>query len=228
MGNDLPSHSSDTLALIEALAADRDAMTKLGMAVLGSDGTPFFPLDFMAIAAVKRNVSISKALAMMVEAWNMVGARALLRIHIDTSLRFSAAWLVQDPHDFASKVVAGQRIDTMQDRDGKKLRDAHLVAVRSEDYPWLERVYGNLSGYVHFSGAHIYDTVTDLDDDTLTIQFLVSESDLKFPEFSWNEVLECSREANGMLAHFLRGYGATKRMSPDALAAARKAHEDGQ
>lgn len=211
------------MALIKAVEKDREAITSLSMSVLGAAGAPIFPLDFMALAAVKRNVSTSKAICLMVETWNMVTARTLLRVQIDTSLRFSAAWLVQDPHDFATKVLRGERIDAMKDRNGVKLRDKHLVTIRSEEYPWLPGVYDNLCGYVHFSGAHITDSISSLDEEDGSIQFLVSETDEKFPEFSWNEVLECSREATEMLATFIHGYGTTKRMSPSELEAARGA-----
>ncbi|WDJ93593.1 hypothetical protein [Xanthomonas campestris] len=217
----LQTHSERTRALIDALAKDRNSMAKLLLSVLGGEGAPMFPLDLMALAAVKRNASIPRAIEMMVDSWNMIGARTLLRVHIDTSLRFSAAWLVKDPHDFASKVLAGERIDIMKSQGGEKLRDAYLVEVRCTDYPWLKEVYRNLSGYVHFSGSHIYDTVSTIADDTRMVGFLISENDRKFPEFSWNEVLECCRETNEMLAYFLSGYGITKRMSPAELDAAR-------
>ncbi|HVS27396.1 MAG TPA: hypothetical protein VHE58_08905 [Burkholderiales bacterium] len=197
-------------------------MLKLGVGVFGTAGAPMFPLDLMAFGAVKRNISTARAFHMMIESWNMVCARSLLRIHIDTSLRFSAAWLVEKPHEFATHVLKGERIDKMKDKDGKRLSDAHLVEVRSPEYPWLPAVYKNLSGYVHFSGSHIYDSVANVGDEDNTISFEVSDTDLKFPEFSWVEILECFREATAILAKFLHGYVLTKQLSPAELEAARR------
>jgi hypothetical protein len=216
-----PQHTKPVRQLLKAVQADADAMLKLGLATLNAGERAMFPLDMMALGAVKRSVSTSSAMLAMVKAWNMVCARTLLRTHIDTSVRFSAAWLVANPHDFASLVLKGERIDRLKDRDGKRLTDAHLVESRTPECPWLPAVYGSLSGYVHFSGSHIVDSVATLDDTTRTIQFEISPTDTKFPEFSWVEVLECFRETTELLAKYLHGYRITKNMSPEQLAGAR-------
>lgn len=220
MSSPSPQHGNSVRALLSAVDADRQALLKLGLSVMGKSGDPFFPVDLLAFGALKRSVSTAAAMVMMVEARNMLCARTLLRTHIDTSLRFSAAWLVEKPHEFATGVLRGERIDRMMGRDGKKLTDAHLVATHSGDHPWLPTVYANLSGYVHFSGSHVIDSVSTLEKDG-RIQFSVTAEDLNFPEASWIEVLECFREATGILAKYLDGYRVTKSMSPEQLEAAR-------
>ena len=97
------------------------------------------------------------------------------------------------------------------------MTDAHLLKVHAPDYPWLPAVYKNLSGYVHFSGSHIYDSIENVDLNDRTISFEVADMDLKFLEFSWVEVLDCFREATSILARYLRGYAATKKLSPAEL-----------
>jgi hypothetical protein len=215
-------HTDRVAALLTSIGAEHDAMLKLGVAVFGSPGSPMFPLDFMAFGAVKRNISTARAFRMMIESWNMVCSRSLLRIHIDTALRFSAAWLVDEPHEFAMRVLKGERIDKMKAKDGKRLTDAHLVEVHAPEYPWLPAVYKNLSGYVHFSGSHIYDSIENVRTEDSTISFEIADVDLKFPEFSWIEVLDCFREATSILARYLHGYAATKNLSPAELEEARK------
>jgi hypothetical protein len=216
MPDSLPKQTQPVQALLAAVADDRQSLLKLGL----SAGA-MFPLDLMAFGALKRSVSTASALVMMVEAWNMVCARTLLRTHIDTSLRFSAAWLVDKPHDFATNVLKGERVDRMKSRTGERLTDSYLVAKRAADYPWLPDVYRNLSGYVHFSGSHITSAVGTFGDDG-TIEIEISETDLRFPEFSWVEVLECFREATAMLAHYLDSYRLTKSMTPEEMAAGRR------
>ena len=93
-----------------------------------------YMMDFFAIGAIKRNVGTARAFRAMIESWNLVCARALLRMHIDTALRFSAAWLVQDPHSFASQLLGHERIDRMRDSNGRRMTDAYLVSVRSLDW----------------------------------------------------------------------------------------------
>jgi hypothetical protein len=217
---DPPKHGDRVLALLAAVDEDRKALMKLGVSMMGKNGDPFFPLDLMAFGALKRSTSTGAAMVMMVESKNMVCARTLLRTHIDTSLRFSAAWMVDKPHDFAMNVLRGERIDRMKDREGKHLSDAYLVTRHAAEHPWLPDVYSSLSGYVHFSGSHITDSVSTLKEDG-RIRFEVTAEDLKFPEFSWLEVLECFRETTSILARYLHGYGITKRMSPQELAKAR-------
>jgi hypothetical protein len=220
MPSDIPQHGDRVRELLAAVDGDRQALLRLGISVRGKSGDPFFPVDLLMFGALKRSVSTAAAIVMMVESHNMVCARTLLRTHIDTSLRFSAAWLVEKPHEFAAEVLRGERIDKLKSRDGKRLTDGYLVEVHAKDHPWLPDVYTNLSGYVHFSGSHIFDSIDTLGQNG-EIQFQFTAEDLNFPEASWIEVLECFREATEILEKYLRGYRVTKSMSPEQLAEAR-------
>jgi hypothetical protein len=211
-----PAQTDRVQALLRQIDIERDAILKVGMRVMGDVGANIYPLDFMALGTVKRYLNTEAAFRLMIDTWNMVCARALLRMQIDTALRFSAAWLVDDPQAFASTVLGGERIDRLTDTKGKRLLDAHLVEIHSEEYPWLPAVYKNLSGYVHFSASHISDSVATLDDSTRTIHFQLSDRDTKFPEFSWVELIECFSEATGILAKYLTGWAATKHGSKPA------------
>jgi hypothetical protein len=150
-----------------------------------------------------------------------VTARTLLRTHIDTALRFSAAWLVENPHVFAKKIIAGERINKIKDRKGNLLSDAYLVECMSASRPWLPEVYKQLSGFVHFSGSHVFASVASLDDKG-RVSFHLSEFDLDYPEESWTELIDCFREATKILAEYLHGYAWTKRALPEELEAERK------
>jgi hypothetical protein len=216
-----PAQSKAVESLLQKLEDDTARMRRVMMENVIPAGSPMYPLDFLAFAAAKRHASTTSAFTAMIRNWNMVVARALLRMHIDTSLRFSAAWHVADPHKFASSVLKGDRIDKMKTRTGQRLTDAHLVQLHQEQHPWLPAVYARLSGYVHFSGSHISDSIESMGEEDNTVQFLISDQDLKFPEFSWVEVLECFREATSILGLFLQGWGATKKMSDKQLSALR-------
>lgn len=192
-------------------------MLLMGKRLFGKPNAPMFGLDLLAYGAIKRNLSTTTAISQMVNSWNMVSARSLLRVHIDTALRFSAAWLVEQPHEFALKVIGGDRIDKFKDRGGSRLTDAHLVEFHSAEYPWLPKVYKSLSGYVHFSGSHVFDSVVRMGEEDMSISFEISATDYKFPEFSWIEILKCTREATTILAKYLDGYILTKNLSPEQL-----------
>jgi len=55
--------------------------------MIGGDGAPMFPLDLLASGAVKRSVSSISAMKLLIDTWNMVSARSLLRTHIDAYSR---------------------------------------------------------------------------------------------------------------------------------------------
>jgi hypothetical protein len=210
-------HGPDVTALLADVESDADAMLAVAQRLFGTQNTPIYPLDLLAYGAIKRNLSTSQAIGALVKSWNMTCARALLRVHIDTSLRFSAAWLVKDPHQFSAQVLKGVRIDKQVDKNGKRLTDAHLVSIQSSDFPWLPRVYENLSGYIHFSGAHIFDSIAEVKDEESTFAVEVSARDYKFPEQSWAEVLGCCRESSALLGRYLHGYIHTKGLTSDEL-----------
>lgn len=216
-------HGKNIQILLALVEQDRDAMVLTGKRLFGAPKAPMFGLDLLAYGAIKRNLSTTTAISQMVSSWNMLSARSLLRVHIDTALRFSAAWLVEQPHDFALKIIGGQRIDKLKDRTGTKLTDAYLVKTRASEYPWLPKVYDSLSGYIHFSGTHVLDSVAALGDEDMSISFEVAATDYKFPEFSWREILECTHEATDMLTKYLDGYIFTKRLSPEQLSESRVA-----
>jgi hypothetical protein len=203
-------HSDGVREALLQLEVEKKAVLKAGMATVSSAGGDFFPLDFLVLGAIKRYVSTAEAFRLMIESWNMICARTLLRMHIDTALRFSAAWLVADPHAFASAVLGGERIDRMKDREGQRLTDARLVQIRASDHPWLPKVYSNLSGYVHFSGSHIFDSISTMDDETHTMHFQIAEMDTKFPDSSWSELVYCFLETSSIFREYLRGYAVTK------------------
>ncbi|NKI46521.1 hypothetical protein HFV06_09290 [Pseudomonas fluorescens] len=215
MDNGHPPQSEQVESLLQALERDKDELLKLCMDVVGPSGSPMYPLDWMVFAAIKRTVSTSSATVAMVRAWNMVCARSLLRMHIDTALRFSAAWLVSDPHQFATNVMKGEPINKMKDRTGKRpLSDAFLVETHKAEYPWLPDVYKNLCGYVHFSASHITDSISNFEDASRNVEFEMSATDLKFPDFSWIEVVNCFRESTSILSWYLQGYAETKKLTP--------------
>jgi hypothetical protein len=216
-----PIHPESVESRLHEIEIDTVRLRKIMLEVVCPAGSPMFPLDFLAFAATKRHASATSAFVAMVRSWNMVVARALLRMHIDTSLRFSAAWHVAEPHQFATDVLKGGRIDKMKTRAGQRLTDSHLVHLHKEAYPWLPAVYAQLSGYVHFSGAHIADSIEAIGENERTVQFLISDQDQRFPEFSWIEILDCFSEASAILEKFLHGWGRTKKMSKAELSAVR-------
>lgn len=168
-----------------------------------------FSLDLLANGAVKRFVSVSSGLRAMIETKNMGCARGLLRMHIDTALRFSAAWHVDKPHDFAHEILRGTHVRSLKDSQGEKLTDRRLVEMFSAAHPWLPNVYDSLSGYVHLSGSHISSAIVALSEDR-TFSMRISATDDQLPDSSWLEIINCYEEVSELFTRHLAGYALTK------------------
>lgn len=203
-------HGANVVSALENLEVLRLATIELGAEMLRTDEGKIFPVDLLAISAIKRSLSNTAAVRLLVENWNLVAARTMLRAHMDTPLRLSAVWLVDDPHGFAMKVQTGERISRMKDRNGKRMTDAYLIGHMSAEYPWITEVYDRLSGYVHFSANHLSVSITGSDDDTRVLNFALTAQDTEFPEFSWVEVIDCFNECTLILHRYLEGWTLTK------------------
>ncbi len=169
-----------------------------------------YPVDLLATGMLKRSISTISGFKTLVKSSNMVCARTILRTQLDSALRFYAVFIVENPHDFSHKVLGGEQINRMKDAKGKQLRDAYLVKKLSKEYPWLSTVYHNLSGYVHFSNSHIFSSVENVGHSDNSIQFAIKDTDTKYPEFSWLEVIDCFNETTDIFINYLMGWIITK------------------
>jgi hypothetical protein len=212
MSVQLPEHTPKVRKLLSLLDDDREALMDYYKSGHANTNGLLYATDMFVLGAVKRTLSANAAMILMVQTWNLVTARTLLRTHLDTALRFSAAWLVDDPEKFALDVLNGEQIDRMRDRTGELMKDKYLIGKMIGNHPWLKDVYDTLSGYIHFSGSHITSSLFNVREDG-KFSFRLSQYDLNFPEDSWVEVLECFREITGELILHLGGYAATKRLN---------------
>lgn len=186
-------------------------LPRIGMEALGGGGAPLFVLDFIVIGAVKRSMSLSSALALLVPAKNAVLSRAVLRMEIDTLARLLAYTYVASPQDVAQAVIGGRPLRDFKSKDGKQLTDRYLVDRLCEHLEWARRVYDSTSGDIHFSEKQFFDSVHSLGEKgerTFTLQ--VSQVDDRYPESTWTEIVACFNEMMGMLEHKLSQYGASK------------------
>lgn len=145
-------------ATLQELESRKKVIFDLAAAVMRADSGIIYFWDMIAMACVKRAVCMIDAYIALIRSQNFVCAAALLRLHLDTLLRFFAGSLVADPHELATRILAGERLDTIPDKSGKKMRDAHLVNLFSQQVPWIKPIYEKASGYIHLSGLHVWNT----------------------------------------------------------------------
>lgn len=204
-----PEHSANVNECLLQLQQDRAALLDYYQSGHANPDGKLYPMDLYVLGIIKRTLSNIKAMRLLIESWNLLAARTMLRTHIDTAIRLHAAWLVSDPQKFALDVLAGVQIDKISIRKGVQLKDSYLIASLKDDYPWLEEVYKNLSGYIHFSDSHIGSAIPSVEDNGKFLMRL-SEFDFEYPETSWTEVLKCFNELTRMVIGHLGSYSEGK------------------
>ena len=185
------------------------------METIGGAGASMHVLDFVMIGAIKRSLSLASGLHAMVQAQNIVCARAILRMQLDTVSRLLAYTYVKDPETMAKGVIGGTPLKKFKSREGKSLVDSYLVDRMSQDHPWVRKVYDYTSGYVHFSEKQFFDSVHSMGSNKEhTVQLQVSHIDNKFPESSWEEVVACFNHLLEILKGILSAYAMSKTANP--------------
>ena len=181
------------------------------MPIVGKSGAPMYVLDFIVLGAVKRSLSLASGLLTLIEAKNMVCARAVLRMQLDTIARLYAYLYVEDPEQIAKAILGGEPLSNFKSMDGKPLRDGYLVDRLSERFPWVRKVYDFTSGYIHFSERQFFDAVHSVgSNEDRTIRLAIGRTDDKYPESSWEELPACFNHLNAILEEFLVDYAGQK------------------
>lgn len=149
---------------LEKLRARRAEHLELGMAMYKA-APAIYGLDLLSAAVLNRSIILIDGFCTLVDAGNYLCAAPLVRLQLDSVLRSYGASLVDDPHDFALKILAATPVRNIRDRYGKFMTDAYLLKKLSVEYPWMPNVYEFTSGFIHLSEKHIIHTVRKLDED---------------------------------------------------------------
>jgi hypothetical protein len=204
------NHSTRTVEALKTTEALQDVTRELWLEMTNAYGGALYAVDMVANAAVKRSISQAHGFRLLVEAGNLVCARSLLRLQLDTAIRFYAVFLVKSPHDFCHNIIKGIQINRMKDKDGNRLTDRYLVTKLGEKHAWMPPVYDELSGYIHFSVRHFYPIVESINEESREMSFVIAPTDENYPEFSWWEAVECFNESTKVFLDYLRGWIDTK------------------
>lgn len=70
-------------------------------------------------------------------------------------MRLYALFWISDPNTFAEQVFQGKQIDHLKAADGEQMKDKYLRGKLVETYPWMDSVYKQTSGAIHFSSRHV-------------------------------------------------------------------------
>jgi hypothetical protein len=203
-------HCQEVKSGLERLERTDDTILIDAVEMLKANNSEFYSFDLFAVGALKRAISLSKGFRVLIQDWNLVTARAILRLQLDTLLRFSAGWLVDNPHKFAEDVLSGKRIDKLIDKTGNKLRDNYLCAELGKKYEWIPRVYEQTSAFVHLSGRHIISALSNFNDTEMSNRITISAADDNYPNSSYIEAVDCFQETTNIFLTYIKGWTITK------------------
>ncbi|MBC73029.1 MAG: hypothetical protein CMH47_12335 [Muricauda sp.] len=180
------------------------------------NSSKFYPLDFLSNAVINRSLKLIFGFTTLLKDENFIAASHLVRCHLDNIIRFSATWLVDNPHDFATKVIDGVEIKSLRDKNGKLMKDWYLRNLLNEEYPWITNVYKQSSGYIHLSSKHIFNAISAVDSENRTMQFSFSKKDENINTGLKIEAIQCMSEITDILLHYLSSWLFTKE-NPDKI-----------
>lgn len=215
----IPKHADRVEALLAKLDEHLVVLNDIAINELNINGK-LFGLDLLAWAGCKRIHNASAALKLTVRSWNFLASAIMLRTHLDTALRFHAAWLVDNPNKFADDFLVGKEIRKMTDRYKKQMNDSYLRDRLAEKFPWITEVYAQTSSFIHFSDSHVAACFSEGPRDG-QLSLSISEFDFDVPEERWTELVECFLKVTKIFHFYLSGWAETKRLTPAQLEAGR-------
>jgi len=153
----------------------KDAWIEVTQEMLKADSGNLFPLDLFILGIVKRSILLTNGFCGLMREKNFLSAAPLVRLHLDNLLNMHAAFIVSDPHDFATKKMQGKQTNEIKDKNGVKMTDSHLARSLSEqeESKWVSSVYKETSKFVHSSDKHIFSVVQEIEG--RNFQFVISD-----------------------------------------------------
>ncbi len=197
--------------LLAKLGELKDQVTQQLVSAWTADEDRIFSTDLVALGVARRTYALVDGFVALVKQKNPLCCGALLRLQLDTAMRFYACWLVDKPEEVALALLDDRHLDKIKSREGKWLADAFLHQQLSKQYgDWVSRVYSNTSGFVHFTGRAMLDASTD--HDTANGRESVS---LQGPGRIWTEsemveMVSAFVESVGIVVNLLYSWSYTK------------------
>jgi hypothetical protein len=172
-------------------------------------GGTMYAVDYLAFGVANRAMAITLGFREMVESQNYLCAGSLLRLQLDTALRFYALSLIDNQHQFATDILAGVSIRNMKDRKGNRMTDAYLVEELSRALPWVKSVYERTSSFIHLSDIHIFSAIESVDDQG-NVHFRISPKGKEISSELYLEAINAFIECLKMIIFFLDSWAQVK------------------
>lgn len=176
--------------------------------MMNADSGQIFGVDLLAQAAFKRSMSLCAGFVCLVRSKNYLSAATLVRLQLDTCLRFFAAFIVESPHDFAQSILIGVPVRKLKDRSGQLMTDRYLVETLGKKYDWMPRVYKATSGFIHLSESHMFSVWKPGTEGELEI--VIGATDDHLEDELWVELADAFLACTDALFEYINGWILTK------------------
>lgn len=188
------------------------ALSQLPSTYLGPQGTAIPDVEWFALAAIKKTVSLSHAFCTLIKTKNTLSAAALVRLQLDTAMRIFGLTLVDDVEAAGTRLMNDESYRKLRSRDNEPLTDAFLHRKLNEKYPGITEAYEDASSYVHLSGLHIKTGLWSRPG-TPTLFFHLSGTDEARPDEWFSELVDSFDQATRLTADLITAFISTRRVA---------------
>ena len=211
-----PSDEERIEEKLRILEESEEVFLEEAQSLMEAYGGNVYPLDLLAVAVFNRSISLVSGFCALIRTRNYVCAFPLVRLQVDNLLRFYAAFIVDEPQDFAMSVLDGCKIRDLRDRTGKRMTDAYLKSQMKKIIPWIENIYDEASGFVHLSNRHIFSSIRRSPEDLDCVMFSIGHENQCIPTDVATTAVEAMSQVTLKLLRYLHGWTWTKD-NPDKL-----------
>ena len=211
-----PSLPESVENLLAKLGQLKDQATQQLVSAWTADEAQLFSTDLVALGVARRTYAVVEGFVTLLRQRNPLCCGALLRLQLDTAMRFYACWLVDKPEEVALALLDDRHLDKIKSREGKWLADAYLHEQLSKQYgDWVSRVYRNTSGFVHFTGRAMLDARTDHDAAAGRESVSLQGSGRIWTEPEMVEMVSAFVESVGITVNLLYSWSYTKSLGAE-------------
>lgn len=176
------------------------------------------PCDLYALAVIHRAHMLNHGILPLVQQGNILAGAALLRMQLDSGLRFWAVSTLPNAHEIALSILDGNNLDTIKHPGGKeKMRDGYLRKLLND--PRFDRVYEWASDHVHLSKTHALHVMAAAKRDSQGLwSFPLGPKASTVPESVFIDLLENQLEAGAMIFNAVRNWIALRNSGAGSVA----------
>jgi hypothetical protein len=200
----------DNRELLNKLIGMKVNHFKISLDMLKAYNGSAYQMDLLSAAVLKRSLSNINGFANAIYNNNFILSASIIRLQLDTYVRYFSAWQVGNPNDFISYIMSGEQINRFKDRTGQSMTDKYLCQLAAKENPWIIKVYEETCGYIHLSSKHLFNTIQADIKEIGTINLAISDEDQFISDFDKQEAILAMINITELIFSLVNGWVFTK------------------